>query len=67
MKTLAELEADTRDFVSPADVAQIIGIRPYAINLCARDNPEALGFPVVRVNSRVRIPRLAFIKFVKGE
>lgn len=63
--TLTELEASTVEFLVPADVAGILGCDQYAINLQARDDPAKLGFPVNVMGTRVRIPRRAFIHWLK--
>lgn len=64
--TLAEIEQSEKEFLIPKDVAPLIGCAPYTINLCARDAPEKLGFPVTLMGSRVRIPRIAFLRYIKG-
>ena len=55
-----------RDFLSAAEVADVLGSDAHAIRIQAREDPEALGFPVCRIGNRVKIPRLAFIKFMEG-
>lgn len=64
--TLDELKALDRAVITPAIAAQFLGCNPYAISITARDCPERLGFPVSRVGSRTKIPRLAFIRFLEG-
>lgn len=66
-QTLEELEKYPYDILVPADVAGILKCDQYSINVAARDNPERLGFPVTLLGNRVKIPKLAFIKFMKGE
>lgn len=38
----------------------------YIIRVAARDNPAMLGFPVVRVGSRTKIPRIPFLQVMGG-
>lgn len=65
--TLNDIEKMDTEFLIPEQVAAILGCNAYAINVQVRDNPAALGFPTVKLGSRVKIPRLAFLRFMKGE
>lgn len=46
-----------RAVITPAIAAQVLGCDPAYIRVAARDAPEQLGFPVVRIGSRTKIPR----------
>ena len=50
----------------PRQVAPIIGTDPHTLRLQARLKPETLGFPVIVAGTRVKIPRIPFIKYMKG-
>ena len=63
--TLTEIEASSEEFLTPADVKEILGCDQYAINLQAREDPAKLGFPVNIMGTRVRIPRRAFLHWLK--
>lgn len=65
--TLEDLKHSTKNIITPAEAAQIIGCNPQYIRLQARNRPELLGFPVVVIGCHTKIPRLPFIKFVEGE
>lgn len=68
-KTLEEIRNMTDDFLIPAQIAPILGCDPNHLRRQARCNPDLLGFPVVvlgKNNSRLKIPRLAFIRFMEG-
>lgn len=65
--TLADIKQMTKDIITPAEAAQVIGCDPQWIRLIAQDDPERLGFPAIIIRSRTRIPRLAFIKYMEGE
>ena len=65
--TLRDIEQMDSEFLIPEQVAAVLGCNAYAINVQVRDNPAALGFPTIKLGSRVKIPRLAFIRFMKGE
>lgn len=64
--TLSEIKKSEKDFLVPADIAEVLGANPYSISKQARDCPEKLGFPVCRVGTRTKIPRIPFIRFVEG-
>ena len=66
MRTLQEIEACEKTMLVPADVAGYLRCDAYSINIAARDNPEALGFPVIKMGSRVKIPKEGFVRFCRG-
>ncbi len=66
-KTLEDIEALDKEMLIPADIAPIIGCNPYAINVCTRNGENPFPFPIIRMGTRVRIPKIPFIKAMKGE
>lgn len=64
--TLDEIRAQDKEMLTPAQAAAIIGCDPHYIRLAARDDPDILGFPIIRVGNRTKIPRRAFIAFCEG-
>lgn len=58
------LESDA-DFLVPTQVAEVIGCMPYSINMQAKADPAKLGFPVCIMGTNVRIPRLAFVHWMR--
>ena len=65
--TIQDLKGMTCLNLTPAQAGAVLGIDPNTIRWQARDNPAALGFPVIVVKSRTYIPRIPFIRFVTGE
>lgn len=65
--TLAEIKALNVDVITPAQAAGPLNCDPQYIRVAARQRPELLGFPVTLIRSRVKIPRLAFIRYMEGE
>lgn len=53
-------------FLTPADIAPVLGCDPQCIREQARVNPAALGFPVVVIKRRTRIPRIPFLHWMEG-
>ncbi len=69
MPKLEELEKIDRDFLIPKDIAPILGVNPYTINVQAKQDVKrgvnSLGFPVIVIGTRVKIPKLPFIRFMR--
>ena len=64
--TLAEIKSYDKDIITPAQAAGALGCDPHWIRVTAHQSPELLGFPVTILGSRVKIPRLAFIRYMEG-
>lgn len=64
--TIAEMEASRKAMLTPADVAEVLGCNPYAINVQVKHDPGKLGFPVTKIGNRVKIPREAFLRWFRG-
>jgi hypothetical protein len=65
--TLAEIEAMTTDVLTPAQVAGVLHLDQDTIRLQARSCPALLGFPVIVAGNRTKIPRVPFLRFMRGE
>lgn len=65
--TLDEIRASDKPFLTPADVAGVLAADAQSIRLQAREFPEALGFPVICVGNRTKIPRKPFLRFLGEE
>lgn len=63
---LDELKEMDAAFITPQVAARYIHCDPHWLRLMARQRPEKLGFSVCCIGSRVRIPRIPFIKFLGG-
>ena len=62
--TIPEIKALDKEMLTAVDIAPIIGADPHLIRHQAHEKPEALGFPVIVVKSRVKIPRIPFLRFI---
>lgn len=60
MKLTAE-----KDFLTPDDVAGVIGCSAQSIRIQAREDPRMLGFPICVIGTRTYIPREGFIRWLK--
>lgn len=68
--TIHEMLASEATVLLPTDVAEVLRCDPQYVRITARDRPEALGFPVIVVGKRVKIPRLPFLRhmgYLDGE
>lgn len=63
---LEDLKAMDRETITPAIAAAVIGCNPHSIRIVAHREPQNLGFPVIVMGSRTKIPRRAFIAFLEG-
>lgn len=64
--SIDDLKAEEIAFITPRVAAQFLRCDPHWLRLMARQQPERLGFPVCCICSRVKIPRIPFIKFLGG-
>ena len=62
--TLEEIKASEALWLTPADVAPVVGCDPNKIRETARQNPLLLGFPVTVVGTRVKVWRKRFLEFI---
>lgn len=65
--TLAEIEALPTEVLFCKHVARVLQADPGTIHAQAMQSPELLGFPVIVTGTRVKIPKTAFLKFMRGE
>lgn len=65
-RTLEEIELMDKETLTCKDVAPLLNCHPYNLHGAAQSAPERLGFPVIVMGSRVKIPRRAFLEFMKG-
>ena len=48
-----------------SDIAPFLGVDPQDIRGQAKKDPSKLGFPVIVMGSRVKIPKEGFVHFMK--
>lgn len=64
---IKEMQESTKEVLVADDVAEVLGCNPNDIRVKARQRPDLLGFPVIVMGSRVKIPRRAFLKFMGAD
>ena len=62
--TKAEIIKSEKEFLIPTDIAEILETDAQSIRQQAEADPAVLGFPVVRIGSRTKIPRIRFVEFM---
>jgi len=62
--TFEEILKSDKPMLRPQDVAKVLGCHPQAINVLARTG--RLPFPFIRSGNRTKIPREAFIAWMRG-
>lgn len=62
--TLNEIQKSQKIFLLPTDVAEVLGMSANSIRLQAQKDKSKLGFPVIVAGTRVRIPRVPFLRFL---
>lgn len=65
--TLDEIKACDKPTLTPAEIADVLNADPQDIRVQARTAPEKLGFPVIIIKSRTKIPRLPFLRYMSGQ
>lgn len=65
--TMAEIESLSDEVLTCVQVSKVLKSDPAALHKQAVTNPMTLGFPVIVHGTRVKIPRIPFIKFMRGE
>lgn len=60
------LKTLTRAFIRADEAAKVLGCNPNSIRQAARLRPELLGFPVIVIGNRVKIPKGPFLKALYG-
>ena len=63
--TFEQMIKSDKNFMTPEDVAEVLGCKPYSINRQAKADPGKLGFPVCMMGATVCIPRLAFLHWMQ--
>lgn len=62
--TLQDIINSDFAYLTPADIAPILGYDPQSIRTQAHKDPQALGYPVIIIGRRIRIPRIPFLRYL---
>lgn len=64
---LDRIAALNKAMLVPTDICKYLGCSSYTINVVTRDGKNPFPFPVIRVRTRVKIPKIPFLKAMRGE
>lgn len=64
--TIEDIKKMDKDILTPGDIAPVLGCDPNVIRYQAEKDIKALGFSASKIGTRVKIPRLAFIRWYEG-
>ena len=53
-----------REFFTADEICTVLGANPQTLRDTARQRPELLGFPVILTGSRVKFPRIPFLRYM---
>lgn len=67
MQTLKDIEEIPKDMLTIMDIRDYLECDANSFREQARKDPSKLGFPVIVICNRIKIPKIPFIKFMKGE
>lgn len=62
--TIDQLRSSDKTFLTPAEVAPTLGSDPQAIRCQVWADVAKLGFPVVIIGRRIKIPRKPFLEYI---
>jgi hypothetical protein len=68
--TLDEIRKSNKEMLTPADIAPLLGVDKYSISVQVKEDKQngrnSFPFPTIRIGTRTKIPRRAFIKAMEG-
>jgi hypothetical protein len=69
--TLDEIRKSNKEMLTPADIAPLLGVDKYSISVQVKEDKQngrnSFPFPTIRIGTRTKIPRRAFLKAMEGE
>ena len=65
--TLEELKEKRPLFVNANDLKDILEIDPANLRSQAQSDPQKIGFPIMVIGTRVKVPVKPFLKFLGEE
>ena len=64
---LARIEALDKSMLVPTDICKYLNCSAYSINVAVKNGKNPFPFPVIRMGTRVKIPKIPFLKAMRGE
>ena len=60
--TLDELIESDKECFTPDDICGVLGVDPHSIRIAAKQRPNMLGFSFFFIGTRMKIPRIPFLR-----
>ena len=60
--TLDELVHSEKEYFTPDDICGVMGVDPHSIRMTAKQRPELLGFNFFFIGTRMKIPKIPFLR-----
>ena len=60
--TLDDLIESDKECFTPDDICGVLGVNPHNIRLAAKQRPDLLGFNFFFIGTRMKIPRIPFLR-----
>lgn len=60
--SLQELIDIEKECFAPEDICGVLGVHPHNIRLSAKQRPELLGFEFFFIGTRMKIPKIPFLR-----
>ena len=65
--TYQEIITSTKDVLTPADIAPVLGCDPQKIRVQATQIPESIACRFMFIGNRMKIPRLGSVAWAEGK
>ncbi len=65
--SLQDIERLPGEMLTPEQVAGVLEMNPHTIRVMADQQPDAFGFPIMVMGTRVKIPKQPFLLYMRGE
>lgn len=62
--TISDVLSSTKVYLTPADIAPILRCDAQSIRVQAHKDASKLGYEVIIIGNRVKIPRIPFLRFL---
>ena len=62
--TLEEIRASDKAVLTPSDIAPVLGVHPYSINMAKKNG--TLEFPATFIGRSLKIARIPFLNYMEG-
>lgn len=62
--TIIDLIRSDKVYLTPADIAPVLHCDAQSIRVQAKRDDKLLGYPVIIIGNRIKIPRIPFLRYL---